>query len=144
MPNEAEMANLAHYLIAGGFVMFEAPNRTAPEAIVPYGEALEKYGGLVQGKDYWTERLSEDHTIFHAFFDLQGGMPNNSHTSEGKSGLLPWNYMTGHFIKGRLVGLTTNAWSWDSPAGLRLAVNVVVFAVTQEGSITQRLMQAVH
>ena len=52
--------------------------------------------------------------------------------------------MTGHFIKGRMVGLTTNTWSWDSPAGLRLAVNVVIFAVTQEGSITQRLMQMVN
>ena len=135
-PNEAEMANLAEYLLGGGFVM--------GAAIGPYGEALEKYGGLVRGKDFWTERLSDDHLIFHAFFDVQGGMPNNSGTSQGKSGVRPWNYMTGHFIKGRMVGLTANGWSWGSPAGLRLAVNVVIYALTQEGSITQRLMQTVN
>ena len=71
-------------------------------------------------------------------------MPNNSGTSQGKSGVRPWNYMTGHFIKGRMVGLTANGWSWGSPAGLRLAVNVVIYALTQEGSITQRLMQTVN
>jgi len=135
-PNEAEMANLAQYLIAGGFVM--------GNAIGPYGEALEKYGGLVRGKDFWSKRLAEDHAIFHAFFDIEGGMPNNSGTAQGKSGVLTWNHMTGHFIKGRMVGLTSNGWSWGSPAGVRLAVNVVIYALTQEGSLTQRLMQTVN
>ena len=143
-PNETELANLAQYLMAGGFIFFETPNRTTAETLIPYSEALEKYGGLVQGKDYWVERLPEDHIIFHAFFDLRGGMPNNSHTAEGKSGLLPWNYAIGHFIKGRMVGLATNTWQWNSPGGLRLAVNVVIYVVTQEGSITQRLMQIIN
>ena len=71
-------------------------------------------------------------------------MPNNSGTAQGKSGVLTWNHMTGHFIKGRMVGLTSNGWSWGSPAGVRLAVNVVIYALTQEGSLTQRLMQAVN
>ena len=109
-----------------------------------YGEALEKYGGLVRGKDFWSKRLAEDHAIFHAFFDIEGGMPNNSGTAQGKSRVLTWNHMTGHFIKGRMVGLTSNGWSWGSPAGVRLAVNVVIYALTQEGSLTQRLMQTVN
>ena len=71
-------------------------------------------------------------------------MPNNSGTAQGKSGVLTWNHMTGHFIKGRMVGLTSNGWSWGSPAGVRLAVNVVIYALTQEGSLTQRLMQTVN
>ena len=77
----------------------------------------------MRGKDFWSERLAEDHAIFHAFFDIEGGMPNNSGTAQGKSGVLTWNHMTGHFIKGRMVGLTSNGWSWGSPAGVRLAVN---------------------
>ena len=119
--NEMDIA-----VVGGGFISFETPNRTTAETLTPYSEALEKYGGLVQGKDYWVERLPEDHIIFHAFFDLRGGMPNNSHTAEGKSGLLLWNYAIGHFIKGRMVGLATNTWQWNSPGGLRLAVNVVI------------------
>ena len=53
-------------------------------------------------------------------------MPNNSHTAEGKSCLLPWNYAIGHFVKGRMFGLATNTLQWNSPGGLRLAVNVVM------------------
>ena len=29
----------------------------------------------MRGKDFWTERLPEDHPSFSAFFDLRGGMP---------------------------------------------------------------------
>ena len=55
-PNEAEMANLAQYLMAGGFTFGGL-----------HGEALEKYGGLVQGKDFWSERLPEDHPSIPPF-----------------------------------------------------------------------------
>ncbi|NKB69902.1 MAG: DUF4159 domain-containing protein [Candidatus Latescibacteria bacterium] len=143
-PNEAEMANLARYLIAGGFTFSGL-----------WGEALEKYGGLVQGKDFWSERLPEDHPVFSAFFDLEGGMPfgYSPSLSQGKSGVQPWNYLTGHFLKGRLAGITpgNGGWGWqndtrggDSTRQLQLAVNIVIYALTQEGSITQRLMQMVN
>ena len=60
-PNEAEMELLANYLLAGGFVLGGI-----------YEEALEKYGGLVRGKDFWSERLPETHPVYTAFFDLKG------------------------------------------------------------------------
>ena len=143
-PNEAEMANLARYMMSGGFTFSGL-----------WGEALEKYGGLVQGKDFWTERLPEDHPVYTAFFDLSGGMPfgYSPSLSQGKSGVRPWNYLTGHYIKGRLAGITPGdgGWGWqndtrggDSTRQLQLAVNIVIYALTQEGSITQRLMQMVN
>ena len=144
-PNEAEMENLARYLMSGGFVFGGL-----------WGEALEKYGGLVQGKDFWTERLPEDHPVYTAFFDLSGGMPfgyNDSSLAQGKSGVRPWNYLNGHYIKGRLTGITPGdgGWGWmndtfggDSTRQLQLAVNIIIYALTQEGSITQRLMQMVN
>jgi hypothetical protein len=143
-PNEAEMENLARYLMAGGFVFGSL-----------WGEALEKYGGLVQGKDFWTERLPEGHPIYTAFFDLSGGMPFGYSPSmgQGKSGIRPWNYLNGHYIKGRLTGITPGdgGWGWmndtfggDSTRQLQLAVNIIIYALTQEGSITQRLMQMVN
>jgi hypothetical protein len=67
-PNETEMANLTNYLVTGGFVLGNVVDR--------YGEGLEKYGNLIRGKDFWTERLPEDHPIFSTFFDLRGGMPS--------------------------------------------------------------------
>jgi hypothetical protein len=143
-PNETEMVNLAQYLMSGGFTFSGI-----------YGEALEKYGGLVRGKDFWSERLPEDHPVYTAFFDMSGGMPfgYSPSLSQGKSGVQPWNYMRGHYIKGRLASITPGdgGWGWendvrggDSTRQLQMAVNVIIYALTQEGSITQRLMQMVN
>ena len=144
-PNEAEMANLAQYLMSGGFTFNGI-----------YEEALEKYGGLIRGKDFWSERLPEDHPVYTAFFDLSGGMPFGYSPSlgQGKSGVRTWNYLRGHYIKGRLASVTpgdTGGWGWenderggDSTRQLQLAVNIIIYALTQEGSITQRLMQMVN
>ena len=142
-PNETEMANLAQYLMSGGFTFSGI-----------YGEALEKYGGLVRGKDFWSERLPEDHPVYTAFFDISGGMPFGYPSSTGgKSSVRPWNYLRGHYIKGRLASVTPGdgGWGWeneisggDSTRQLQMAVNVIIYALTQEGSITQRLMQMVN
>ena len=143
-PNETEMANLAQYLMSGGFTFSGI-----------YGEALEKYGGLVRGKDFWSERLPEDHPVYTAFFDISGGMPFGYPPSmgQGKAGVRPWNYLRGHYIKGRLASVTPGdgGWGWqndvrggDSTRQLQLAVNIIIYALTQEGSITQRLMQMVN
>ena len=143
-PNETEMANLAQYLMSGGFSFTGI-----------HGEALEKYGGLVRGKDFWSERLPEDHPVYTTFFDLSGGMPFGYSPSlgQGKAGVRPWNYLMGHYLKGRLASVTPGdgGWGWqnevrggDSTRQLQLAVNIIIYALTQEGSITQRLMQMVN
>jgi hypothetical protein len=139
-PNESEMEQLAKYLLAGGFVLGGY-----------WPEALEKYGGLVQGKDFWTERIPDDHPIFTAFFNLQGGVPSGGGGND-KLRVASWNYLTGYYIKGRLVGVVPSlGWGWrndvyggDSTRQLQMAVNIIVYALTQEGSITQRLMQMVN
>ena len=143
-PNETEMANLAQYLMSGGFTFNGI-----------YEQALEKYGGLIRGKDFWSERLPEDHPVYTAFFDISGGMPFGYPPSmgQGKAGVRPWNYLRGHYIKGRLASVTPGdgGWGWqndlysgDSTRQLQLAVNIIIYALTQEGSITQRLMQMVN
>ena len=143
-PNETEMANLAQYLMSGGFSFSGI-----------HGEALEKYGGLINGKDFWSERLPEDHPVYTSFFDLSGGMPFGYSPSlgQGKLGVRPWNYLRGYYIKGRLASVTPGdgGWGWendgrggDSTRQLQLAVNIIIYALTQEGSITQRLMQMVN
>ncbi len=143
-PTEAEMANLAQYLMSGGFTFSGI-----------YEQSLEKYGGLVRGKDFWSERLPEDHPVYTAFFDMSGGMPfgYSPSLSQGKLGVRPWNYLRGHYIKGRIASITPGdgGWGWendirggDSTRQLQMAVNVIIYALTQEGSITQRLMQMVN
>ena len=65
-----------------------------------------------------------------------------------------WNVVKGLFVKGRLVavpransgigGYLGFASGRDSTRILQFAVNTVIYALTQEGSMTQRLMQIVH
>ncbi len=51
--------------------------------------------------------------------------------------------LKGHFIKNRLVfvnPLESSHWAYDE-AELMLAINVMVYALAQEGSLAQRLTQ---
>ena len=129
--NESEKERMVQYLLAGGFVY----------GGVGLGDSLEKYGGLVRGRDFWSERLPDDHPIYSAFFDLErGGPPSRGGTASGKAGTISWATTTGYFIKGRLAGITFSRAGWTD----YLIVNIIVYALTQEGSMTQRLMHMVN
>ena len=156
-PNEAEMEHLAKYLLAGGFIYGVTGNDEVKDFWTTYIEvALEKYGGLMRGKDFWTQRLPEDHPLFSAFFDLKEGAPSGISSGmigSGKAGLKAWNATTGYFVKGRLVGIyfpwhtglfNSNIFQADVIRSWQLVVNVIVYVLTQEGSMTQRLMQMVN
>ena len=141
-PNESEMEHLTRYLLSGGFLFGPVTERMQ--------EGLIKYGGLVRGQDFRSERLPESHPVFHSFFDLDV-VPSGywSGTSAKWQG---WLHTTGYFIDGRLAAIETSnyrgwfnhLYSGDSTRQLQMAVNVVVFALTQEGSMTQRLMQMLN
>ena len=129
-PNEAEMDNLARYLMGGGFVIGSY-----------WPEALIKYGGLIEGHDFWTERLRPEHPVFSSFYNVGSSYSRTF----GDPNITPdWRHVTGYFVKGRLVGITEIFWGLgENPRWNMMAVNTVVYALTQEGSITQRLMQMV-
>ena len=141
-PNESEMEHLTRYLLAGGFLFGPVTERMQ--------EGLIKYGGLVRGQDFWSERLPESHPVFHSFFDLD--VVPSGYWSGISAKWQGWLHTTGYFIDGRLAAIeTSNYWGWfnhlysgDSTRQLQMAVNVVVFALTQEGSMTQRLMQMLN
>ena len=57
-----------------------------------------------------------------------------------------WRHMAAHkgyYIRDRLVDIQSVSWS-RNPRHNQLAVHIIVYALTQEGSITQRLMQMVN
>ena len=131
--NESEMERMAQYLLAGGFVTSGLGGGT--------WEGLEKYGGLVKGRDFWTERIPDDHPIYTAYFDLdRGGPATTGATSSGKAGTISWSATIGYFVKGRLAGITFARGGFTD----YMMVNVIVYALTQEGSMTQRLMHMVN
>ena len=51
--------------------------------------------------------------------------------------------MRSYYIRDRLVGIQSVNWS-RNPRHNQLAIHIIVYALTQEGSITQRLMQMVN
>ena len=127
---EQELTQLARYVIEGGFVFGSVPT-----------EALVKHGGLIEGRDFFRERIPNDHPIYSCFFDLgTGGSPGYFKTRSDRQGL---------FIGDRLatVDITDfqyfNGLAYDE-RHVHLWVNIVIYALTQEGSVTQRLMQMVE
>ena len=142
-PNESELEQMTRYLTSGGFIF---------GGIGFVHEGLEKYAGLVEGRDFWSERLPDDHPVFSSYFDFKGGAPTSTRGVSSNKNQNAWQYTTGHFIKGRLVGITFSlglgftgsASGQDKLRQMQMAINVIVYALTQEGSMTQRLMQMVN
>ena len=142
-PNESELEQMTRYLLSGGFVF---------GGIGFVSEGLEKYGGLVEGRDFWSERLPDDHPVFSSYFEFKGGAPTSTRGASSNKNQNAWQYTTGHYIKGRLVGInfslglgyTESVEGQDKLRQMQMAINVIVYALTQEGSMTQRLMQMVN
>jgi len=142
-PNESELEQMTRYLLSGGFIF---------GGIGFVSEGLEKYGGLVEGRDFWSERLPDDHPVFSSYFEFKGGAPTSTRGASSNKNQNAWQYTTGHFIKGRLVGInfslglgyTESVEGQDKLRQMQMAINVIVYALTQEGSMTQRLMQMVN
>ena len=153
LPNEAEVEHLSRYLLEGGFVLgFGMPFEA-------YKKGLEKYGHLVWGQEAWTEYLTEDHPLFSAYFPLNGeprteqGLAKTQGSAlSGGSSRLRQDRMLGLFVKGRLAGVefympprrAGRTEQYEDTAQSQLAVNIVVYALTQEGSLTHRRAPAFH
>ena len=135
--NEIEEANQFQYLNSGGFIMGGIGD------VEKHLSQVLANGGLVERKDFWSDILPEDHPIYSTFFNI--GL--QSYFLEPHPDRSIACYITkglkGHFIKNRLVfvnPLESSHWAYDE-AELMLAINVMVYALAQEGSLAQRLTQ---
>jgi hypothetical protein len=133
-PNESELEQLAKYLLVGGFVLGGLWEGSLEEG-------LEKHGGLVRGRDFWSARLPDDHQVFRSFFHIKGGVPTPEGTESSGKFFVP-NHLIGYFVEGRLAGISFLG--VGSFRHLQMTVNIIIYALTQEGSMTQRLMQMVN
>jgi hypothetical protein len=146
MLTESDIINLTRYLKMGGFIYGGFNNLI---------EGLEKYAGMVSGRDFYIERLPEDHPMFTCFFDIKGGQPSGSNQPPAsKMYAERWNRVEGLWVGGRLCVIAGSLGGWgslyhsvlvgsDGMRQVQFTINVVVYALTQEGSITHQLMQTV-
>jgi len=167
---ESEARNLGRYLTSGGFFVADFIPHAAENGSLHwvqidisnremFKKALATVG-LTFGRDWNFEKLPNSHPIYHCFFDFPNGPPVAGDFLFIRGKTVPFDYLEGIVLDGRLVALVcrkwfTNPWGdWAQPSGywgitdpervLQFGVNLIVFALTQEGSITRQVMKYVE
>jgi len=152
-----EAENVGRYLMAGGFIFSDT---LMHNAIPVYRNMVELWKkslaavGKVYGRDWLFERLPNSHPLYHCFFDFEG--PPHGFDRNSSDDYPPVDYLEGVTIDNRLLGICTsnnyyNPWARPiiapglaSERVMQFGVNVIVFALIQEGSITRQVMSAVE
>ena len=147
-----ETENLAAYLRSGGFVVAD---NGQPELQYSAAEAsLRNMFRQALGRDARFVPIGNKHPIYHVFFDFDEGPPPGGEATAlrpsvttGKTDPVYW--LEGIFLDDRLVAVYTDKgygafWEreTENEAHLRLGVNLVVFALTQKGSIARQQTDA--
>jgi hypothetical protein len=167
----SEALNMGRYLEAGGFEFLEngwglpAPGDGGGYEVATREvcrETMESIG-LILGKQWEYERLPEDHPIYHCYFDFSMPPPGKDMNMMQYSGYgrVVHNYLEGVTLEGRLwilfsqKGLALGIFDhWpgsyypykggDPMRMVQFCINTIIFALTQEGSITNRVMDVVR
>ena len=152
-----EIENLGLYMRSGGFVM--ADNGQPALEYGPSEASLRKMFKSALGKEARFQILPNDHPIYHSFFDFDDGPPPGGEVEAkvwparsltlydpvGHFEPKPVPYMEGIYLGDRLVAIYSDkgyGWKWEqeyeNDPQLKMGVNIVVFALTQKGSIAQQ------
>ena len=161
---EQESAHLGEYLTSGGFLFVDAIDfsrvslgplgmKRPPSVLTSARHMLKdalRNQGLEFGKEWEFERLANDHLVYHCYFDFDGAPAWQADREFVLSGAIE-----GICIDGRWVMILSQKMffhTWDDPdlpelrneRMLQFGINTIIFALTQEGSITHRLMESVR
>ena len=149
-PNETNA--LGRYLLSGGLIFAEDGRQD-----IVHGPATQSLKQMLQdalgihgyrrGQEWTFKRLAPDHPLYRAFFDFDGP-PVGDDAVEGSRVI---GYLEGVTLGDRLVAVVSRkeigkAWGdfeergIDPTRQLQFGVNLVVFALTQPESITDRAM----
>lgn len=155
---EIERKNLGTYLRNGGFVV--ADNATPLLEFSQAEASLRQMFRDALGADAKFLPIPNDHPLYHSFFDLDGP-PQGSEigmavtTESSKSAAMnrnatmaqPVYYLEGIWLDKRLVAIYSDKGyciKWkdltNNDPQLKMGVDMVVFALTQTGSIAQQKM----
>ena len=137
-----EARNLGKYLRSGGFVVADNDQPT-----LEYGPAeasLREMFRRALGRDAKFVPLRNDHPVYHVFFDFDDGPPPGGEISNRNYRRTVY-YLEGIFLGDRLVAIYSDKgygafWEreTENEPHLKLGVNMVVFALSQKGSIAQQ------
>jgi len=161
---EIEAKNLGDYLRQGGFIVLD--NGTPTREFGAAEASLRRMLKDALGSDAKFLPIPNSHPLYHCFEDFDGGPPQGSEVDRsivkkntvfgGGAHIghmyfsLPKQviYLEGVWIDDRLVAIYSDkgyAIKWAATSNnepqLRMGVNMVVYALTQEGSIAQQKME---
>ena len=141
-----EARNVGEYMRMGGFIFAE--NGVPGLEYGPAEASLREMFRDVLGKDARFQILSNDHPIHHSFFDFDDGPPPGGEVEGSRGGSgdgIPAPHLEGIFLEGRLVAVYSDKaygriWQreYENEPQLKMGLNLVVFALTQQGSIAQQ------
>jgi hypothetical protein len=157
------------FMVGDGSTVPNTPRDISVREMFKDGLATQ---GWRYGQDWNFERLPNNHAIYHCYFDFNDGPPlagdwTSTKPNPGSPKIGGIHYLESIEIHNRLVALMCNKWfanawgDWGDPANtwghqgtlyktldptrpLQFGVNLIIFALTQEGSITNRVMDAVR
>jgi hypothetical protein len=166
---DAELETLGRYLTGGGFVMMQLSADSGSEETLKRKTGVfdilrraMKVHNLNEGTDWRFVVLQSDHPLYHSFFDFDTSVRYNQMSIHSSHTPLPFDLgmeignrlavflhagpNTGRetYGAGSLGELSTHEVKADPTRALQFAVNTIVFALTQEGSVTQQLMIGVR
>ncbi|MFC1650784.1 DUF4159 domain-containing protein, partial [Candidatus Latescibacterota bacterium] len=153
----AEAKNFSEYLRSGGFAVLDNGKPTHE-----YGAAEASLRQMLKyslGSDAKFLPIRNSHPLYHCFEDFDEGPPQGSELhsfrvrggssySSGRSSMSKQVlFLEGIWLEDRLVAIYSDKgyaikWSetWNNEPQLKMGVNMVVYALTQEGSIAQQKM----
>ncbi len=155
---DIEANNLGEYLRKGGFLVLD--NGTPENEFGAAEASLRQMLRDALGNDAKLLPIPNSHPLYHCFFDFDDGPPQGSEVdfsnvaSEGFEARYNRTtlskqvfYLEGIWLEDRLVAIYSNkgyAKKWAANSNnepqLKMGVNMVVLALTQEGSIAQQKM----
>ena len=151
---KTEIASLNEYLHSGGFVV--ADNGTATYEYGPAEASLRDMFKKCLGNKAKFLPIANSHPLYHCFYDFDDGPPIGTEvgwvTTSNKTGYAQGGYesqpvenLEGIWLDERLVAIYSDKGygpTWEKETGnepqLKMGVNMVVFALIQEGSIAQK------
>ncbi len=166
---EGELSNLGKYMEAGGFILADA-GATVGGDVDGFIRLMIREALATVGRRARFRRLPGNHPIYHAYFDFDnppramvggpGYAPNSAHHTVAGEGRNNVDYLVGVEVDGRLAAVISyqnlgfawenlgdrniTAFYLDNTRHLQFGINTIVFALTQEGSITNRVMGIVR
>ena len=160
---EIEAKNFGDYLLKGGFAVFDNGNPTVEFGAAEASLRMAFRAALGSKANFLP--IPNNHPLYHCFFDFNDGPPQGSEaqnntaqqrSNSGESVTFQSHrttltkqvlYLEGITIDNRLCAIYSDkgyAIKWDADTNnepqLKIGVNMVVFALTQEGSIAQQKM----